>query len=1406
MGCGASVRRSVETADLQAHDGRTEVSISLCFTLREPSAAVTAIYDRSYHGNIKEDAKECFVSFPGKFTSGWDVLIRELNRNQSVACVFLQTPEEGLGQHLPDPEHPERCHCHKIYGVEDGNKRNFKNFGYILNCDKETEDVQKKAKAMNAVILCPNFSDEEKERRTAEAESICKRKKTCAWGCAWYQAWLDNVRKAVEKKQRLKVVYFPDQVGQGKVEMEHLNTADLWDGVGCGTSQKGEIATLDEMRKKSKEDKSDWDYDEIDVFTYLRAEFKQGTIVDAFDSSTNKWRRGSLIQVRHRRDKRDAFLWKVRCLESQKDEVFESTRVRHVADSISSFLNDVGSDRVWTMLKSTLPRGVEVVTDLAEQRLRNGLPACTIELLVKDIQALQTLRDMVLSENLEASINTELRKVDNYRLRQLRVLKTEFFMMYEKSLQSFSRLTAHQREKLREMEDHGYERLHLSAPAGAGKTFVALHYVLNTLTSSSGYVVYVAPSKCLCLQFLTWLATRVGHGSKDARKVEAMLGKVKVIHFPYDRLQTAGIDRASRITLKVGKDTLPSGMVLAIFDESHDIFRPGHARRLAEKAFNEATQCLLLSDQSQSGSLEHEFPELHRVKLTEVVRSTKRIVAGAAAFEYAGQQEVNSLGTDGPALKTYIFEAKDETGLYTQYANYTSDAITYVIQSYSELWLQGRLALLLPDAGFLEGFRPVLQEVLQERFASRNLCLVSFEDSMGHLHLPEQLEAALLAREEIVLDTVHNAKGLERMIVICIGLDEAITGSAGDAKVRAGLYQGISRAQLMAIVVNRFLPEGWLAFLRLLRYQDMRKFEAAALREMDKGSAAQVMDALKGARQDMLEPEKKQPKQPEEPLPCGQLAVEVTVVVEDAQLAAGADMPVPLTLGEVADSDGNDLNSLESLAPLRSPHSSLPSAAARVAATGDSSKPALSGPAHHSALREERDTFIWDTGDNTITNASQLKLRFNPISSQVKLSDRGFLLKAVAQRGLVLELALEELRADSEVVLAAVAQNGSALQFASQELRADREVVLAAVGQNGSALEHASEELFADRGVVLAAAAQNGWALEHASQELRADREVVLAAVAQNGRALEYASQELRADREVVLGAVVQRGDALRYASQELRADRKVVLGAVVQRGDALRYASQELWGGESRRSCAQIARWFWGRWCNVAMRCGMPPRRAARRPRGGASRGDTGRLGAAVRLPGELLTQMNHVFQEIDQNGNGAISWVEFQAEKRNSRRPRLLSAGQVRSPRTVSWPDAGSPRGADEVTMMLCPRPSKPVPAELHSVTWPDAGSPRGADEVTMMLCPRPSKPVLPEFHSVTMMLCPRPSKLVLPEFHSVTWPDAGSPRGAGEVTMMLCPRPFKPVLPEFHSVTWPDAGSPRGADEVTMMLCRA
>ena len=48
---------------------------------------MNAIYDSRYHGNVKDDVKECFISFPVCLWVG------RAKRGQSVACVFLQTPE-----------------------------------------------------------------------------------------------------------------------------------------------------------------------------------------------------------------------------------------------------------------------------------------------------------------------------------------------------------------------------------------------------------------------------------------------------------------------------------------------------------------------------------------------------------------------------------------------------------------------------------------------------------------------------------------------------------------------------------------------------------------------------------------------------------------------------------------------------------------------------------------------------------------------------------------------------------------------------------------------------------------------------------------------------------------------------------------------------------------------------------------------------------------------------------------------------------------------------------------------------------------------------------------------------------------------------------------------------------------
>lgn len=53
----------------------------------------------------------------------------------------------------------------------------------------------------------------------------------------------------MELGQRLKVVFFPGEVGEGKLTMSELSTGNLWDGLGCGGSQKCEIATVEAGNK-----------------------------------------------------------------------------------------------------------------------------------------------------------------------------------------------------------------------------------------------------------------------------------------------------------------------------------------------------------------------------------------------------------------------------------------------------------------------------------------------------------------------------------------------------------------------------------------------------------------------------------------------------------------------------------------------------------------------------------------------------------------------------------------------------------------------------------------------------------------------------------------------------------------------------------------------------------------------------------------------------------------------------------------------------------------------------------------------------------------------------------------------------------------------------------------------------
>ena len=75
-------------------------------------------------------------------------------------------------------------------------------------------------------------------------------------------------------------------------------------------------------------------------------------------------------------------------------------------------------------------------------------------------------------------------------------------------------------------------------------------------------------------------------------------------------------------------------------------------------------------------------------------------------------------------------------------------------------------------------------------------------------------------QENIVLDTVENADGLEQLVVVCVDLDAPVERNLEDLQTRSRLYRGLTRAQLLAIVVNARVKGGWLEFLGMVTFSE----------------------------------------------------------------------------------------------------------------------------------------------------------------------------------------------------------------------------------------------------------------------------------------------------------------------------------------------------------------------------------------------------------------------------------------------------------------------------------------------------------------------------------------------------------------------------------------------------------
>ena len=72
----------------------------------------------AFSGHVNDNASDCIVSFPGKYSVQWDQAV-SVAKNQeafSLACVFLTDRASGLGVHCDNPDDPRECWCRAIYG------------------------------------------------------------------------------------------------------------------------------------------------------------------------------------------------------------------------------------------------------------------------------------------------------------------------------------------------------------------------------------------------------------------------------------------------------------------------------------------------------------------------------------------------------------------------------------------------------------------------------------------------------------------------------------------------------------------------------------------------------------------------------------------------------------------------------------------------------------------------------------------------------------------------------------------------------------------------------------------------------------------------------------------------------------------------------------------------------------------------------------------------------------------------------------------------------------------------------------------------------------------------------------------------------------------------------------------
>ena len=356
--------------------------------------------------------------------------------------------------------------------------------------------------------------------------------------------------------------------------------------------------------------------------------------------------------------------------------------------------------------------------------------ACYIRICISDVGFLHKLRDSMLTgqfgSDLQDSLRAKQRRQDDGQdsLGDISVSidRTQFAEKYESSVLRLDKLTEHQREKMEECQQAGVH-IHIKAPAGAGKTFVALHYVKACLEQGEN-ILFIARNLPLVLFVSKWIAQKY-NGLKRGQILSQ-------VHLMYDPLQEGprrvqlGNDGRLRTSVVRKRDQYD----LVVVDEAHHIFRIEKLRAHAQPFVDSSatSRFLLLSDVSQANRSDIKFPSdplqpCKEVILTEVVRNSKRIVAGVKQFQVGGQDGDDrenetkcAHDSDGPPLKSFLFDVGPDEDRFEKYSAQVMEAMEAVTDEFEGLRLHDRLAIIVPDEAFRSNLAPVLSAYMEKQY------------------------------------------------------------------------------------------------------------------------------------------------------------------------------------------------------------------------------------------------------------------------------------------------------------------------------------------------------------------------------------------------------------------------------------------------------------------------------------------------------------------------------------------------------------------------------------------------------------------------------------------------------------------------------------------------------------------